>query len=332
MKMLLFSDLHYRESRIEDCEMVLDEIKRIAKFREVDSIINCGDTFNDKGIVRTACLSSYFKKRAEFFDIDWVDIVGNHDQEDADGKIHALSSFGLFSGAHVVENYRIAGNILIVAYKKDLKEFLSSLSKDYDWSKITLICHAGIAGASMNESKVDTDGLPRSLTKKFKRVISGHYHMPHEFDNVIYVGSPMQQDFGEIGQKKSVVIYDTKKDTWIRDEIKGLPKHYIVSVRWVDGEIEMKVPKRITKRDFVKVDMKGEIEQVRAMPRSKFDEIECRTLKIESEIAEVYISRLGITTEELDNETLLVEKYVEFLNPDLDKKKLMHIYRDLKEA
>jgi len=331
MKMLIFSDLHYRESRIEDCEKVLDEIKRIAKSHKVKTIVNCGDTFNDKGIVRTACLESYYRKRAEFSDVDWIDIVGNHDQDDADGKIHALSAFGLFDRATVVDDGFRIGDLFFVPYKKDLQGYLSRLPGS-NWQDVTLFCHTGIVGASMNGARADVDGLSRSLTKKFKRVISGHYHTPHEFDNVIYVGSPMQQDFSEIDQEKSVVIYDTKDDSWLRAPIRGLPRHHIATVRWIDGEVDMKVPKGITERDFVKIDMRGEIEQVRSMSRSKFDAIKCRSLKIESEIAEVYISRLGITTEELDNETLLIEKYVEFLNPDLDKEKLLGIYRELKEA
>jgi hypothetical protein len=68
------------------------------------------------------------------------------------------------------------------------------------------------------------------------------------------------------------------------------------------------------------------------MPRSKFDLIKCRSLKIESEVNEVHISRLGMSSEELEHEDLIVEKYTDFLRPDLDRARLMEIYREMKHG
>jgi DNA repair exonuclease SbcCD nuclease subunit len=294
-------------------------------------IVNCGDTFNDKGIVKAACLESYYKQRKRFSGCAWVDVIGNHDQGDVDGEVHPLSSFGLFSRSIVVSDFlkMKEEKIVFVAYRKDMEAFLLSLKGKGDY---TLITHTGISGAFMNDTKLDTFGVSDKVTKNFKRVISGHYHKPHEFGNVIYVGSPMEHSFGEMGQDKSVVIYETSDDSFYRVPITGLPKHHIVKVRWVDGKVDIKVPSDVTEDDFVKVDMHGDIEQVRSMPRSKFDLIKCRSLKIESEVNEVHISRLGMSSEELEHEDLIVEKYTDFLRPDLDRARLMEIYREMKHG
>jgi DNA repair exonuclease SbcCD nuclease subunit len=258
-------------------------------------------------------------------------VIGNHDQDDADGKVHPLSSFGLFGRSMVVDDYlkMKAEKLIFVSYRKDMESFLLSLKGKKDY---TLITHTGISGAFMNDTKLDTFGVSSDATSRFKRVISGHYHKPHEFDNVIYVGSPMEHSFGEMGQAKSVVIYETDDDSFYRVPITGISKHHVVKVRWVDGEVDIKVPDDVNENDFVKVDMHGDIEQVRSMPRSKFDSIKCRSLKIESEVNEVHISRLGVSSEDLEHEGLIVEKYVDFLCPDLDKVRLMDMYRELKHG
>lgn len=327
MKILLFGDLHYRESRIADCEKVLDEVYRIAGENEAGMIVNVGDTFHDKGLIRTACLESYFRKRKMFEGFKWVDLVGNHDQDDAGGVIHPLSAFGLFRKSVVInDSYHDKENdILFVSYRKDMEKFLESQPK----TKV-LITHTGISGAFMNDTKQDTTGVSLKALKRYQRVFSGHYHKPHEFGNVVYVGSPMQQSFGEAGQIKSMVIYNTESDEFTRSRVRGLPEHHVIKVRWLDGEPQIDKSVKTTENDFVKIDMKGEIENVRSMPRSKFDFIKCRSLRIESEIDEVHISRLGVSKDELDDESVLFEKYVDFVNPDLDRKRLLDAYKELR--
>lgn len=48
-----------------------------------------------------------------------------------------------------------------------------------------------------------------------KRTFSGHFHLhqtlPGQF---VYVGSPLQFNFGDAGDERGIVIYDTESDTF----------------------------------------------------------------------------------------------------------------------
>jgi len=328
LRILVFSDLHYRQSRISDCEKVLGIIHSISKKENVDLIVNCGDTFHDKGLIRSSCIESYYRCR-KMFDVGWVDIVGNHDQDDSEGLIHPLYPFGLFPYSHVVSSQLIWDHekIAFFAYTKDMDRF--EILRDKSMIGCVVFVHAGINGAFMNDSIEDKDGLPVEVFKKSKTVISGHYHKPHEFGNIIYVGSPMQHSFGEMDQQKSVLIYDTKDHTYSRRMIEGISKHYRVGVSWLDGEIQIESDERITPIDFVRVEMKGSVEQVRSMSRDKFDFIDCKSLKFETDVDDVFVSRLNISNDDLEHQSSLVQKYVEYLSPDLDLGRLMEVYNGL---
>ena len=73
--------------------------------------------------------------------------------------------------------------------------------------------HWGIRGAKRNDHNKDTDGVPLDYLKPFRRVFSGHYHYRSKLENVQYIGSPLQQNFAEMGQDQGVLIYDSEKET-----------------------------------------------------------------------------------------------------------------------
>ena len=258
MKYLFFSDLHYRETRIKDCELVLDKVMEIGKKEKVDAIVNGGDTFQDKGLIRIKCHDSYLKKRKEW-DGRWIDIVGNHDQDDRDGSVHAMKSFGLLPKSSVVDVpfFDRKNKILMLPYMHDIKDYLKitkndDVIKEGEW---TLIAHMGVKGSFMSESKRDETGVPLEVCRYFKQVFLGHYHKPHSLENVTYVGSPLQQNFSEMGQDKGVIIFDTKDPTnFKRVEIKGTPKHHEAKLFWVDGKPKTEIPK-VNKQDYVRFDI-----------------------------------------------------------------------------
>ena len=56
---------------------------------------------------------------------------------------------------------------------------------------------------------------------KNKKVFSGHYHIRQEKDNIIYLGTPYQLNFGDAGNEKGFYILDTETN-----ELQFFPNTY----------------------------------------------------------------------------------------------------------
>ena len=175
MKLLFYSDLHLRPERIETCDYVLGEIGQIAK-KHASIIVNGGDTFNTRGLIKTSCFDLLYRHYTKWFDTGLTQIIniGNHDQEDLAGEIHPMKVFENFEGWKVTDKPSLFGTpgdmIALFPYmpRKDMQDQIEKkalLAKD-------AIVHWGIRGAKRNDKNTDTDGVPVEWLKKFKQVFS----------------------------------------------------------------------------------------------------------------------------------------------------------------
>jgi DNA repair exonuclease SbcCD nuclease subunit len=131
-----------------------------------------------------------------------------------------------------------------VPYRKDPEEQMAALQgvrealaeEHADFPVI--FGHFGVRGATMNNTKVDQEGLEvPSWTDKVLLVL-GHYHgfqhlPPAGISSVVYVGSVFQHSYGEVGNDTGVVqLRWSEKTGWNMDHVPlGVgPKHHIV--RW----------------------------------------------------------------------------------------------------
>ena len=176
----------------------------------------------------------------------------------------------------------------------------------------------------MNDLRQDTDGVDVKIFSRFRNVFSGHYHNRHKIENVQYIGSPMQQSFSEKSQEKGVLLYDDESLKTEFIPIKMTPKHYDVIYDCDSGE--MSVHEDVTEIDFVRVKVVGRSEKVSLFKREHFT-IGCREVKIDRDVRSEVVSRLTIGTGESENLESLIGKYVEFVNPALDHKKLISVGR-----
>lgn len=72
----------------------------------------------------------------------------------------------------------------------------------------TLLGHFEIKGIEMEAGLIAEHGLEQSLFKNFDRVISGHYHLRSETDNITYLGTQYQMSWADYGQEKGFHIFD----------------------------------------------------------------------------------------------------------------------------
>jgi DNA repair exonuclease SbcCD nuclease subunit len=337
MIFLFYSDLHIRPERIEDCNTALEQVFEIAKkiYRrngERPVIVNGGDTFNTRGLIRTSCFdllfSHYSKWHKEGFR-QWI-LVGNHDQEDREGTIHPMKVFDSWDGWSVIDKPQIMDSKFVMMPYMDkarVQEFVTSR----DWTGYDCVVHLGIRGSMMNDCRVDTEGVPAEWFNQFRNVFSGHYHYRNSFQNIHYIGSPIQQNFSEAGQPKGAMIYEQESGKIYFHEILGTSKHYTIKVEVNEGEKKYECEngdiEQISKRDFVRCQVHGDAESVNAIGRDDFDF--SANVKIERLAKEKHYSRLNIERGEVLKPDALMQKYVEFVETNLSKKKLIDIGREL---
>ena len=330
---LLYSDVHLRPDRLAEADTVFEAIGdgaiNHAVIRTGGYVINLGDLFNDRGLIRSACFDMLVAHRMRWRDsgIKHIDLIGNHDQEDRAGRIHPLRIFASWSGWHVIDTPMHLGQFDFFPYTHDLPGALVSMTLPKH-DRIAFV-HTGFKGARRNEGSVDTDGSETRLVSEYRHVFSGHYHYRHSVKdtNIQYVGSPMQHTFAEMGQAKGYLIYDDVTGVVKFNRIPGTPVHYETRVdaatgEWTDVTMEPS--------DRLRVVITGAGADMAKWPREKLATMfPVATIKIERKITDAAVSRLALEpTGVLDN-LALARKYMEFMEPELDPGRLMAVAQEL---
>jgi len=141
-------------------------------------------------------------------------IPGNHDQYEVSGR-NALELFAEIRGVSVysVPTWDVDG--LWIPYRKDPAAVRAALATPVppDMLRVgnTLFMHHGIKGAWMNDNAQDHEGLELAeLTpNRWRAILCGHYHKHQKMGaNLWYIGSPWQTGANEAGQAKGFVVWN----------------------------------------------------------------------------------------------------------------------------
>ena len=335
---IMYSDLHLREERLDDCEIALNAVfdhavKTRSKTKKEVLIYNGGDTFNVRGLIPTVCidlLSKHYSKWAAE-GLHQIINVGNHDQEARDGEIHPMRAYHdwqkgcywkVVDSPMYLELKGVLKRSLFCPYMKldNIKELLD-VTKDRD---MDLYVHWGVLGALMNDFKKDTTGVPVEWLKGFRNVFSGHYHYRSKIENVQYIGSPFQQNFNEMSQEKGMLLYENNKVSF--KEIEKTSKHYEVEVGFKEEKPQIKSKGLFKEKDFIRVKVEGDSEQCATVTHDWLrSHINSHNIKIDRNVKEKAHSRLSLDHKDILSPKLIATKYVEFVESGLDKKRLLSI-------
>jgi len=254
---LVFSDLHadnllplsvYNEDglgdRLVDAVEALTRIWRVAEEEGVQAILFLGDLFNRPRVdsMTMTTIGRALYKLQDAFQLPLVLLPGNHDSA---GRLTTSSTVDVF-GALALPHAIIARDeepavwdadptFCFVAKRYDRPDvagpnLAAHLASVPDPSKTILLLHHDIKGAKVGSWM--TEGLDRDVLKRFRLVLSGHYHQPQvltpsgeriepspEFESVpfgdldcgtvVYIGAPQQIDFGDVGGARGVWLLET---------------------------------------------------------------------------------------------------------------------------
>jgi DNA repair exonuclease SbcCD nuclease subunit len=256
-KHIIVGDYHlgiYNDKKFLNYQFkIIDWIHQLAVKHEVDSIIHLGDYIDKRTSIDYETLyliQENIEKCNTQYDISHVTLTGNHDTYYKNSSLVNFQDIILDK----YPNYNVVSStptelddILFIPWINESNEdkcidILKKSSCQY------VMGHFDIVGFKMSKNYHSHTGLNSNLFKRFKKVISGHYHLSSRKSNIIYVGTPYQLNWNDVNDKKYVYLFDTETGIIKRLENKlCLFEHIIIEDDSYD------VDKAFYKNKFLKV-------------------------------------------------------------------------------
>jgi DNA repair exonuclease SbcCD nuclease subunit len=286
----IFSDIHIglgQDSSVWH-DVVLDFAKWVHKTYTdagINDIIIPGDIFHNRSEISVNTLSTAKK----FFDIlkDFRIFIstGNHDCYYKDrSDVNSISLFEGWQNIIVVDK-----NPLILKFKTKSISLIPWGTPLSDMPE-TDICfgHFEIQSFYMNSFKVCDHGLEsHNILEKSPLVFSGHFHSrddrKYKKGRIVYVGSPYQQNFGDVDQKRGIYTFDLESEelNFIENELS--PKHFKLSLKELkDKKQDASFLKNIIPNNMISLIIDEEIDSEKiALLSSNLQKLNPKLLRID---------------------------------------------------
>lgn len=250
MKILLFSDIHFQEggdfsrilpdgsdSRLADLLAVVQRLAVIYKRYGCKAVVFGGDLFHHpRSIVTRVYQKAYAALEELAGQVDrLVLIAGNHDQAlfqtQQATSLYALKNLPntqivLEPSAGAIGDETI---FLMLPYLDDKHKVLTALQQAKPGSVV--VSHCGLTEAVIGPNEIQIQApLTLKDVEGFKAAFFGHYHKAQSLtENVHIIGSPVQHNMLDRGDKRGVIVYDTDTNQALRVWLKG-PKFHLFEV------------------------------------------------------------------------------------------------------
>lgn len=208
MRWGLFSDIHFQQKDLKRIISTSKWIEETFKKEKVTSIICMGDIIHTRENVHVPSLSNCFSFLNNLSKItDLHVILGNHDFNlKNDIKYSSLDGLEIFSKN--IKLYKELKRIQIENISCQMVPWLSKPNEEY--LDDIVFGHLEFNGAKKNLNSICKT---KYEIPNFKRIFSGHFHHFHHLaDNMTYIGSPLQFNFGDSGDEKGITIYNPEND------------------------------------------------------------------------------------------------------------------------
>lgn len=226
MRILIFSDLHLHKwaygssiengmnSRLRAQADVFGQILNSVIDNEIEEVVFCGDLFHLKGSIADEVLKvAYEGFQALTAHAPVTLLVGNHDTNRKDRSIHSLHWLRALPNLNVVnsEYHNNWGSFL--SYTEDEQVLLKFLKEVPNDNMVFL--HQGIRGLKMGSGFVVPNEIfhPDMVPYGVPRVFTGHYHKSQVLGRIRVVGSTMQHDWGDSGDRRGWLYMNTVLDS-----------------------------------------------------------------------------------------------------------------------
>lgn len=351
-KFLLFSDIHIfqhkkSEDRLKDCLDCLVWVFETAKKNQIKNILFGGDFFHDRSKIESIVLHETFSVLKKYLDgsINFYILLGNHDLWYFEKtSISSVTAVSALPNVYIIDEPKqiIIDDISwhFVPFTHNPIEDIENLSNKNPQDSFFL-GHLAVDGAKLNSKgstadvEIEHDGemtkVGPQIFSNYKHAFLGHYHNAQTISaNTEYIGSPLQLSFGELEDKKNIIILEFIEDDFIVNYITNnfSPQHF-------EGDIEtiMKIDLNLLRNSFVSVLVNNEEKDEVNKNVKLLEEQGVSLIKIKKNVSEKNqgseLKQMEIAKEILGQSDKMVKKFVEISTTDLDKNLLISCGLDI---
>lgn len=239
-------------------DSVLEFAKKVSDFykkNNIKDIIIPGDIFHNRSEISVKTLHTANKFFEYFKEFNVLISAGNHDSFFKDrSDVNSICLFDGWSNITVVDT-----NPLVVKTVDSKTVTLIPWGITLDNIPQADICfgHFEINTFNMNTFKVcDKGEESKNLLDKSPFVISGHFHHKdhrvYSRGQILYMGSPYQQNFGDVDEIRGYYIIDTFNNTFEFFQNDFSPSYHKISIKNIkQGKISSDNLKKIIPNNFI---------------------------------------------------------------------------------
>ena len=280
MKIAILNDTHFgcrKDAHFfqqKQLEWLSNQFIPAIKEHNVKRIIHLGDVFDNRVNVNIHTLSvfkeAFFDEILNRLNIDLDIILGNHDCF-YKNMTHCSIPEILQSSYENLTVY--TDEWLIDIHQETIGRmpfiFIPWISNQEQWAMIeqaleriplkeaqqtTVLGHFQFIGCAMGKFGVCEHGTPLQPFRKFKRVISGHFHNPSENGNVWYPGNPFFTSWNDYGDEKGFLILDTDTQEYQKITTNDKVYHIVDYNKNISNDYKNQVLKVYISQNEVKTD------------------------------------------------------------------------------
>ncbi len=257
----VFSDIHlglgqdseiWHEVMLEFAEWAAKEFKQ----REITDILIPGDVFHNRNEIALRTLDTGHK----FFEIfkDFRTIIGGGNHDIHLRNSNEINSLSVLKGRNNIHIIDVVPKLFGIKNSTRQISMIPWGTKVIDLPKAD-ICfgHFELATFALNNHKICQHGEDvQNLFTKSPMIVTGHFHKrehrTYKNGEVLYLGSPYQHNFGDIGDTRGIYVMDleTAKFEFIENRIS--PRHFKISVNQIcNGKLKIEQLKTLVPGNMI---------------------------------------------------------------------------------
>jgi DNA repair exonuclease SbcCD nuclease subunit len=202
MENVVIGDPHVTPKTLDQAQALVGMIESYGR-----PAIWLGDFLDTKEVIRGKCQNLLFRYLRDS-KLQHRIVVGNHDWFNLECEDHSLLSLSSLPNVTIIDKPTLYPDeqTAFLPYIHDQDKLKSELDKIPDgW---TVFGHFEVKDFDYGNGRICENGLTKEYFKRFKRVVSGHFHKFQEIDNFMYLGTPYSHSFGETDQSKFLATID----------------------------------------------------------------------------------------------------------------------------
>ncbi len=186
-------------------------------YKEGDIFIFGGDLFDNRDAI-----SVEVKYKAELLMKDIQDIIptymliGNHDMSNkstVNNKVNSIHTLGWLPNIKIINKPEVIKwknlDLVLMPFFDKKQDMINAIS--IHKGDLAFV-HSDLNGCRLNMNSVsnrNTDMIDVNYFKDYKHVYSSHVHIRQVLSNFTFIGSPYEQDRGDLGNQKGIqIIYE----------------------------------------------------------------------------------------------------------------------------